>query len=150
MSKLSELFTSKRSKDIVDEVDVLNELLAMATEKDIRDFIKGDDRDSVMDAAMARINELLQKAQPKQGEQPGPITQQTSEFKSSGVEGTKVITGDDVIDSLDEAAEKKASAIAEQDEAEDARKETEAAAKEKTYITGEDVIRSLRAKGHRI
>jgi hypothetical protein len=151
----------KTSKDQPDEIAALNHIISLTDPKEIQTFVKGEPREGLLDAAAARINELK-----KQGEQPGPITQETHEFKGPGVEGikdggqgsgvgiqkTEILTGSDIIEEIDEAdqakaddAEKKDAALkAEQDKAK------EAAALPRNYVTGEDVIKSLRAKGHKI
>ena len=66
----------------------------MKDEAEILAFIEGDERKTVIDAANKKIAELRG---PKQGEQTGPITQKTAEFKG-GVEGTKsFVTCEDVL-----------------------------------------------------
>ena len=96
------------SKDLSDE-EAFNALVALETEKEIRAFTKGEERDLIMDAAVARINELSVQGtgvrgqgveKQKQGEQSGPITKSTGDFKV-GIEGTKAlkthVTIDDVL-----------------------------------------------------
>ncbi|MDH4164745.1 MAG: hypothetical protein OEW15_18955 [Nitrospirota bacterium] len=94
---------AKHSKDILDEVAALYEINEIDNEKDLRAFIKGETRDELLSAAEWRINAL----RPKQGEQIGPITQRTDDFKT-GVEGTKSLTMESIVGPIDEAAAKKA------------------------------------------
>lgn len=143
---------SKLSKDIIDDVAAENAIVAIEDAKELQAFIRGEQREHLLDKAAYRLNVL--KA-PKQGEQSGPITQQASDFKGPGVEGTKsqgLITGSDIVEQIDKADEQRVNA-AERKAAEDkaaADRAKEAATGPRTYVTGEDVIKSLREKGHKI
>jgi hypothetical protein len=142
------------SKDILDEVETLNAIQAIETEKDLRAFIKGESRESLLDAAQFRINAL----RPKQGEQSGPITQKTQEFKV-GIEGTKgvythnprnVITGHDIIDGLDKAAFAHAQDVQRSIMEAESAKDAKAAAEPKAHVTIEDVLAAQRAEGRKV
>lgn len=159
---------AKHSKDLEDEVSVLNELLSFETEKEIRAFIKGEGRESVLDAAQERINEIIRKSPrpggerpgegasspgdiPKQGQEPGPITKNTAEFKGSGVEGTKgQVRGEDVIEELDKVAGEKAAEALRKSAVEETAKEAEAAAKPKAHVTIDDVLARMRSEGRKV
>jgi len=148
------------SKDILDEVEALNAIQAIETEKDLRAFIKGESREPMLDAAQFRINAL----RPKQGEQLGPITQKTSEFKV-GIDGTKdvsdtphfalrtphsVVTGHDIIDGLDKAAFAHAQEVQRSIMEAESAKDAKAAAEPKAHVTIEDVLAAQRAEGRKV
>lgn len=100
-------------------------IVAMTTVEEILAFIEGDERKTVIDAANKRIAEIRG---PKQGEQNDPITQKTSDFKASGVEGTKSdsssLTTDHSSLSFPHSP--------------------------RSYVTCEDVLENMRAKGKNI
>ncbi len=135
--------------------DALEAIPALKTIEEINAFIAGEERDEVVAAAQIRTQELEQS---KQGEQPGPMTQKTADFKA-GIEGAKaappeIVTGSDIVEAIDKADEKRVNA------AERAAAEAEAAAnkaalsgkphKPQDVVTCEDVIKTLREKGHKI
>ncbi len=144
------------SKDIVDEIAAENAIKAIEDPKELQMFIKGEQREGLLDVAAFRLNVL--KNQTKQGEQPGPITQPTADFKT-GIQGTKAettearpVTGNDVVEAIDKADTKRANE-AERRDAEAKAREQKAkadAAGPRDYVTGEDVVKSLREKGHKI
>jgi len=152
------------SKDILDYIKVENAIKSIMDPKELQAFIKGERREHVLDIAAFRLNAL----KPKQGEQPGPITTMTHEFKGSGVEGTKAvipdipqsairnpkshITGNDIVKEIDLADEKKALDFERQATEEKAviDKAKQDAAVPRNYVTGEDVIKKMRAEGKQI
>jgi hypothetical protein len=101
------------SKDEAKTKNVFKTINAMDSADAINSYIAGDTREDVLDAARLQIEILANQgtgdggtvgtdketverqgdgshsALAKQGEQTGPITQQTSEFKGPGVQGTK-------------------------------------------------------------
>jgi len=77
--------------------DAQIKIAEMISAEEINAFIAGDERKTVLDAAAAKIKEL---AGLKQGEQAGPITKDTHDFKD-GVQKTKsFVTCEDVIDKM--------------------------------------------------
>ena len=143
----------KTSKEHTND-EAINQIIAFTDPKDVQAFVIGESREDLLDMAAARINELK-----KQGEEPGPITQEIQEFKGPGVEGTKgaeqgpeILTGSDIIKEIDEADQAKSDEAEEKDAAlkSEQDKAKAAAALPRNYVTGEDVIKALRAKGHKI
>jgi hypothetical protein len=79
---------------------------ALLTADEVSDFIGGEKRKTVIDAAEERLKALVilpgaaSSAPTKQGEQAGPITQSTSDFKA-GVQRTKsYVTCEDVLERM--------------------------------------------------
>ncbi len=144
------------SKEMKKKQDAIEVIEKIPTVEEVNAFIDGEERNEVIAAAQIRIQDLEAK-NPKQGEQTGAMTQTTSDFKS-GIEGTKaatptpIVTGDDIVAVIDKADEKRANA-AERRDAEAKAREQKAkadAAGPRSYVTGEDVIKALREKGHKI
>lgn len=79
---------AKLSKDILDDVEAKIAIEAIEDAMELQAFIKGERREALLDVAVFRLN-VLKSAIEKQGEQTGPFTKETHEFKGSGVEGTK-------------------------------------------------------------
>ena len=137
----------KHSKDILDEVEAGNAIVAIEDPKELRIFIRGEQRDRLLDTAEYRLRFLEGSA--KQG-QTGPITQPVAEFKGSGVQGTKGAgTIADIVAPIDAADAKRA------DDAHRSALEAEKAAASgtpgpKKHVSCEDVITSMRQKGARI
>jgi len=143
---------AKHSKEILDDVEAKNAILAIQDAAELQAFGKGEQRDDLLDLVVFRLNVLKAETQHKQGEQQGPITQQTHDFKGSGVEGKKHITGEDIVKEIDEADAKKAADLERRDAealaaAEKAKLE---AAGPRSYVTAEDVIKKMRAEGKKI
>ncbi len=125
--------------------------------EEINAFIEGDDRSEVIAAAQIRTQEL-EGAKPKQGEQPGPITQQTADFKG-GIEGAKaappeILTGSHIVEAIDKADEKRVNAAERRDAEAKAAADKAALSgnprKPEDVVTCEDVIKTLREKGVKI
>jgi len=77
--------------------DAIRRIEKMVLEADLLTFISGEERKTVVAAAEVRLAEL----RPKQGEQKDPITQERTDFKGSGVQGTKsYVTCEDVIKTM--------------------------------------------------
>lgn len=80
-----------KSKDLSPQ-DAGKKIMEMTSPDEIKTFIEGETRRSILKNADVRIKELSalrsQPSAPKQGEQKDPITQKTSNFKG-GVEGAK-------------------------------------------------------------
>ncbi len=81
--------SDKLSKDIENEQEAIGRFHAIGTEKEVRAFVKGDQRDAVMDAAAARINELKAGEEGKKQGETDRLTKHTGDFKGPGVEGMK-------------------------------------------------------------
>jgi hypothetical protein len=101
------------SKDETKTRNAIKAINAMDTLDAVNAYIAGEDRPDVLDAAQVQIEFIENQGQSspsdapspapptgggatsgedekaKQGEQPGPITQKTDEFKGPGVQGTK-------------------------------------------------------------
>lgn len=128
-----------KSKNM-NEVDSIKRIKKINSIEKIDSFIEGDDRTSILDAAEKQKKRLngsnssngsIESA-PKQGEQPGPITQKTSDFKE-GIEGTKKAgIGDQEL------------GVGKETNPQPPTTDT------RSYITGEDVIKTLREKGKKI
>jgi hypothetical protein len=92
----------KKSKDMAADAAV-SVIRGFKSSAELRAFVsENEDRVTVLKAAEAKMADLVKsegEAHTKQGEQSGPMTQETSEFKSSGVEGKKHITIEDVLKS---------------------------------------------------
>lgn len=143
----------KFSKDILDYIAAENAIKAIEDAKELQVFIKGEQRESLLDIAAYRLNVL--RGQPKQGEQSGPITQEVRDFKGPAIEGGKFsgpVTGSDIVAEIDKADEKRQNAeerrLAEEQAAID--KAKDAAAGPRNYVTAEDVIKRMRAEGKKI
>jgi hypothetical protein len=61
---MKSLFLQKKSRDSDDLKWIVDYINAMAHTKDILDFIAGDKREEIIDAAAGRINELLVLGKP--------------------------------------------------------------------------------------
>ena len=103
------------SKDEVKTRNAIKAINAMDAIDAVKSYIEGEDREDVLDAAQVQIEFIENQGsgdgvqgagttsppspqsspsggedgKPKQGEQDGPITQKTDEFKGGGVQGTK-------------------------------------------------------------
>lgn len=170
------------SKDETKTRNAIKTIDHMETVEAVTAYVAGETRQDVLDAAQVQIDFITRfdtsdgsdksdasHAQSKQGET-GPLTQKTAEFKGGGVQGTKnpspsgrgqgeggsiphsVITGHDVVDSLDKAALKLVNEGAIRTDAA-AGAETKTAAelrKAKGVVTCDDVIERMRAEGKAI
>ncbi len=144
------------SKEMKKKQDAIEVIEKIPTIEEVNAFIDGEERNEVVAAAQIRIQDLEAK-NPKQGEQTGAMTQTTSDFKS-GIEGTKaavpapIVTGSDIVEAIDKTDEKRASAADRAAAEEKARvdKAKADAAGPRNYVTGEDVSKTLRGKGHKI
>ena len=87
-----------RMKSVDFNTKIASEKIAeITTEEKILAFIEGDDRKTVADAALKKLNELNG---PKQGEQTGPITKDADDFKK-GIQKTKsFVTCEDVLEKM--------------------------------------------------
>jgi hypothetical protein len=150
-------------KEILDEVEAHNAILAIEDARELQAFIKGERRETLLETAAYRLNFLKgfnselrtpNSALAKAGEQTGPITHQTADFKGPGVQGTKsdIITGASVVEELDNAALQRATEAAVQaNKTEASATKTEAEIRrEKGIVTCEDVVAQLREKGKTI
>jgi hypothetical protein len=91
----------KTSNDYSAE-EAIRRIEKMEIEKELLTFTAGEERKTVVAAAETRLAEL----RPKQGEQKGPITQETSDFKE-GIQGAKnYVTCEDVIKKMREQGKK--------------------------------------------
>ncbi len=155
---------AKLCKDISDDIAAEAALLEFTSAKELQAFMKGEQREFLLDKAAFRMNHLKQ---PKQGEQTGPITQTTADFKG-GVQGTKgsddtssivprdaslgSITGQDIVGAIDERDEKLAIEAAVRTASSGSSEDKSAAQvrKERGIVSGEDVVAKLRAEGKAI
>ncbi len=151
-----------KKKEAIEFIELLD------TIEEINAFTEGDDRNDVIASAQIRQQELEEAGKmKKQGEQPGPITHETHDFKGSGIEGTKDaavipqsairnpklhITGSDIVEAIDKTDEKKSLEFERQaaEEKAAADKAKQDAAVPRSYVTGEDVIKKMRAEGQKI
>jgi hypothetical protein len=82
------------SKYIHDEIEAHNAIVAIEDAKELQAFIKGEQRDHLLDLAAFRLNALKsairnpQYEVTKQGEQAGPFTKPVTDFKE-GIQGAK-------------------------------------------------------------
>ena len=110
--------------------DAISRIGTMKNIEEIKNFIEGEERKTVVSAAEARIKELSDASQ-KQGEQKEPITQRTDDFKE-GIQRTKSGIGDQGLGVSEETNPQPPVAIP------------------RSYVTCEDVIKKMREQGKKI
>lgn len=145
---------AKKSKDVI-SIEAIAQIKNFKTFQELKAFISdNEDRSTVLKAAEAKESEikteLAAKEKAKQGEQPGPITQITSDFKD-GVQRTKELSGSDIISAIDKADLKKSEALAvEAQKREKEREEKKAGSRPEGVVTCDDVIKKMRTEGKKI